>query len=88
MLSPEVLQPILVDTNLTFFREVLRFDDAENHQETQNVFQFFSEGIGLDVSWSEPNDKVYISSKMPPFNHSGQSVVLLQPSTSGFSLET
>ena len=56
MLTPEVLQATLVDTNLTFFREVLGFDDAEIEQETQNAFQFFNERFGLDFSQSEPND--------------------------------
>ena len=32
----------VVDTNLTFFREVLGFDDAQIQQETQNAFQFFN----------------------------------------------
>ena len=45
-----------VDTNLTFFREVLGFDDAEIQQETQNAFQFFNERFGLDFSRSEPNE--------------------------------
>ena len=38
MFSSEVLQAVLVDTNLTFFREVLGFDDAEIQQATQNAF--------------------------------------------------
>ena len=53
---PEALQAALVDTNLTFFREVLGFDDAEIEQETQNAFQFFNERFGLDFSQSEPNE--------------------------------
>ena len=56
MFSQEVLQTILVDTNLTFFKEVLGFDDAEIEQETQNAFQFFNERFGLDFSQSEPNE--------------------------------
>ena len=56
VLSSEVRQPIVVDTNLTFFREVLRFDDAESQQETQNAFQFFNERFGLDFSLSEPDE--------------------------------
>ena len=55
MFTPEVLQSALVDTNLTFFREVLGFDDAEIQQETQNALQF-NERFGLDLSWSEPNE--------------------------------
>ena len=57
MFSSEVLQAALVDTNLTFFREVLGFDDAEIEQETQNAFQFFNERFGLDFSRSEPNER-------------------------------
>ena len=56
MFSPETLQAVLVDTNLTFFREVLGFDDAEIEQVTQNAFQFFNERFGLDFSQSEPNE--------------------------------
>ena len=56
MFSQEVLQAALVDKNLTFFREVLGFDDAEIEQETQNAFQFFNERFGLDFSQSEPNE--------------------------------
>ena len=56
MFSQEVLQVLLVDTNLTFFREVLGFDDTEIEQVTQNVFQFFNEKFGLDFSQSEPNE--------------------------------
>ena len=57
MLSPEALQATFVDTNLTFFREVLGFDEAEIEQETQNAFQFFNERFGLDFSQSEPNEQ-------------------------------
>ena len=56
MFTPEILQAVFVDTNLTFFREVLGFDDAEIEQETQNAFQFFNERFGLDFSQSEPNE--------------------------------
>ena len=45
-----------VDTNLTFFREVLGFDDARIQHETQNAFQFFNERFGLDFSLLEPNE--------------------------------
>ena len=57
MFSSVVLQASLVDTNLTFFREVLGFDDAEIEQETQNALQFFNERFGLDFSQSEPNEQ-------------------------------
>ena len=56
MFSPEALQAARVDTNLTFFRQVLGFDDAEIEQVTQNALQFFNERFGLDFSQSEPNE--------------------------------
>ena len=56
MFSSEILQAALVDTNLTFFREVIGFDDVEIQQETQNAFQFFNERFGLDFSQAEPNE--------------------------------
>ena len=56
MFSSDELQAALVDTNLTFFRGVLGFDDAEIEHEIQNTFQFFNERFGLDFSQSEPNE--------------------------------
>ena len=56
MFSPEALQAALVDTNLTFFREVLGFNDTEIEHVTQNALQFFNERFGLDFSQSEPNE--------------------------------
>ena len=56
MFSPEALQATLVDTNLTFFREVLGFNDSEIEQVTRNALQFFNERFGLDFSQSEPNE--------------------------------
>ena len=44
------------DTNLTFFREILGFDDARIQHETQNAFQFFNERFGLDFFLSEPDE--------------------------------
>ena len=46
-----------VDTNLTFFREVLGYTDDEIQQETQNAFQFFNERFGLDFSLTQPNEQ-------------------------------
>ena len=68
--SSEVLQAALVDTNLTFFREVLGFDDAEIQQETQNALQFFNERFGLDFSQSEPNElgmRFFENATLQPF---------------------
>ena len=46
-----------VDTNLTYFREVLGYSDDEIQQDTQNAFQFFNERFGLDFSLSQPNEQ-------------------------------
>ena len=46
-----------VDTNLTYFREVLGYSDDEIQQETQNAFQFFNERFGLDFSLTQPNEQ-------------------------------
>ena len=51
-----VLGVSAVDTNLTFFREVLGYDDEEIQQETQNALRFFNERFGLDFSLSPPNE--------------------------------
>ena len=51
-----ILPAAFEDTNLTFFREVLEFDDARVQHETQNAFQFFNERFGLDFSLSEPDE--------------------------------
>ena len=45
-----------VDTNLTFFREVLGYNEYEIQQDTQNAFQFFNERFGLNFSLSQPNE--------------------------------
>ena len=44
------------DTNLTFFSEVLGYNDDEIQQEVQNALQFFSERFGLDFSLSQANE--------------------------------
>ena len=46
-----------MDTNLTYFREVLRYSDDEIQQETQKALQFFNERFGLDFSLSQPNEQ-------------------------------
>ena len=74
VLSSELRQPILVDTNLTFFREVLGFDDAESQQEIQNAFQFFNERFGLDFSLSEPDElgvHIFQNATFQPFRAAG-----------------
>ena len=46
----------VVDTNLTFFSEVLGYSDDETQQEIQNALQFFSERFGLEFSLTQPNE--------------------------------
>ena len=46
-----------VDTNLTYFREVLRYSDDEIQQETQKALQFFDERFGLNFALSQPNEQ-------------------------------
>ena len=53
-----ILPAAFDDTNLTFFREVLGFDDARIQHETQNAFQFFNERFGLDFSLSEADSEL------------------------------
>ena len=45
-----------LDTNLTYFREVLGYSEDEIQQEVQNALQFFSERFGLDFSPNQPNE--------------------------------
>ena len=66
-----VLPIAFVDANLTFFREVLGFDDARIQQETQNAFQFFNERFGLNFSLSEPNELgqyIFQNATLQPFS--------------------
>ena len=56
MVPLDVLGVSAVDTNLTFFREILEYDDDEIQQETENALQFFDERFGLDFSLSPPNE--------------------------------
>ena len=44
------------DPDLTFFSDVLGYNDDQIRQETQNVFQFFSERFGLNFSLTQPNE--------------------------------
>jgi len=44
------------DVNLTYFTEVLRYNDDQIQQGVQTVLQFFSERFGLDFSPSQPNE--------------------------------
>ena len=59
------------DANLTFYRDVLGFDDARIQHETQNAFQFFNERFGLDFSLSEPDElghHFFQNSTLQPFS--------------------
>ena len=49
--------PILVpDPNYTFYREILRFTDAQMEQEVENAIQYYNTQFGLDFSDAEPNE--------------------------------
>ena len=66
-----VLQSAGIDTNLTFFREFLGFDDAQIQHETQNAFQFFNERFGLNFSLSEPDElglRFFQNATLQPFS--------------------
>ena len=66
-----VFQSAGIDTNLTFFREVLGFDDAQIQHETQNAFQFFNERFGLNFSLSEPDElgqRFFQNATLRPFS--------------------
>ena len=66
-----VLQSAGIDTNLTFFREVLGFDDAQIQHETQNAFQFFNDRFGLNFSLSEPDElgqRFFQNATLRPFS--------------------
>lgn len=45
------------DPNYTFYRETLRFTDAEVEQEKNNAIQYFKTQFGLDFSNAEPNER-------------------------------
>ena len=55
VLADAVITTRALDTNLTYFREVLRFTEQEIEQHTQNAIQFFNTTYGLDFSQSQPN---------------------------------
>ena len=60
-----------VDTNLTFFREFLGFDDARIQHETQSVLQFFNERFGLNFTLSEPDElgrRFFQNATLQPFS--------------------
>ena len=45
------------DPNLTFFRDVLGFDDQEIEAATQSAIEYFNTTFGLDFSESVPNER-------------------------------
>ena len=45
-----------LDTNLTYYCEVLGYSEDEIQQEVQNALQFFSERFGLEFSLTQPNE--------------------------------
>ena len=74
MVPLDVLGVSAVDTNLTFFREVLEYDDDKIQQETENALQFFNERFGLDFSLSPPNElglRFFQNAILQPIRRSG-----------------
>ena len=71
MVPDAALPTARVDTNLTFFREFLGFDDARIQHETQNAFQFLNERFGLNFSPSEPDElgqRFFQNATLQPFS--------------------
>ena len=57
------------DVNLTYFTEVLRYNDDQIQQEVQTVLQFFCERFGLDFSLSlSPTNWASVFFRMPLYN--------------------
>ena len=58
------------DPELSFFREVIGFNDAGVEQVTQDAMNFFQSNYGLDFSQSEPNqlgERVYMNATVFPY---------------------
>jgi hypothetical protein len=47
---------VLDDPNLTFFRDIMRFDEREIEQVTEDALLFYKTRFGLDFSQAEPNE--------------------------------
>ena len=65
-------QPILLDDDpdLTFLRDVVKFNDDEVDFVTQNAIEFFNDVYGLDFSLSTPNEqneRFFENARMYPF---------------------
>ena len=50
------MQILVPDPNYTFYRETLRFTDAQMEQEVENAIQYYNTQFGLDFSDAEPNE--------------------------------
>lgn len=58
------------DPGLTFFREVLGFNEADVEQTIQNAMDFYNTRYGLDFSQSEPNqlgERTYMNATFFPY---------------------
>ena len=51
-----VSSPVILDGSLSFFRDVMLFNEEEIAQVEEDAIQFFNTKFGLNFSQSEPND--------------------------------
>lgn len=69
VVSPSVLRPI-IDTNFTFFKNVMLFTDEEIETVIQNAITFFKTRFGLDFSQSSPGtlgERVFQNATLLPY---------------------
>ena len=52
----EVTPAVVPDPNYTYYRETLRFTDAQVEQELENAIQYYNTQFGLDFSSAVPNE--------------------------------
>ena len=55
-ITNEVVPAPVPDPNYTYYRETLRFTDAQMQQEKENAIQYYNTQFGLDFSDAEPNE--------------------------------
>ena len=64
-----------IDSNLTFFTDVLGYSDDEIQQEIQNAVQLFSERFGLEFPLTQPNEmgqRFYQNATLQPVRRTNQ----------------
>ena len=55
-ITNKVLPTLVPDPDYTYYRETLRFTDAQVEQEKENAIQYYNTQFGLDFSNAEPNE--------------------------------